>query len=77
MSIVTDHSNESGHWIKLQEAVVLAKTSNYIDQTVKGATEMKLNANNINRDEALKLSKTENPTIRLLRHSNIYRPGKT
>jgi hypothetical protein len=74
---VTDHITESGHWIKFQESVVLAKTSDYMDQIVKGATEIKLHANINNRDEGLKLSKAENPTIRLLRHSNTYRPGKT
>jgi hypothetical protein len=50
-STVTDHSTESGHWIKFQETVVLAKTSNYMDQLVKGATEIQLHPNNVNRDK--------------------------
>jgi hypothetical protein len=69
---LTDHGTESCHWIKFQEAVILAKISNFMDQIVKGVTELKLHANNINRDEGLTLSKAENPTIRLLRHSNTY-----
>lgn len=48
MSTVTHHSTESGLWIKFHEAVVLAKTSNYMDQQFKGATEIKLHPNNVN-----------------------------
>jgi hypothetical protein len=58
---VAEHSNESDHQIKFQDTEVLAKTSGYTDWLVKGAIEIKLHPNNINKEEGFKLSKTWNP----------------
>jgi hypothetical protein len=56
-SAVTDYCTESGHWIKSQETEVSAKTSGYMDQLLKEATEIKVRQDNINREGGFRLSK--------------------
>jgi hypothetical protein len=42
MTAVTEHSTQSGHWIKFQQTEVLAKASGYMDQLAKKeATEIR------------------------------------
>jgi hypothetical protein len=49
---------------------VLAKTAGYIDQLVKEAIEIRLNLNNINREEGFKLSQAWNLAIKILQSND-------
>jgi hypothetical protein len=66
-------SGRTWHWVKFQEPEALAKTSDYMDQLVKEATETRLHPNNINREEGFRLSKAWHLTVRLLKLSDAHR----
>jgi hypothetical protein len=66
---VGEHSTESGHQIKFRDTEVLARISGVMEELVKLAMEIKLHADNINREEGFKLCKTWNPNTRFLGQS--------
>jgi hypothetical protein len=53
---VAEHSSESGHWIKIHEAEVLAKTWSYMDPLVKDTKEIQLQPDSTSREERFILS---------------------
>jgi hypothetical protein len=67
---------ESGSWIKFHKNEVLAKIWGYVDRLLKEAIKIKLQSDNINREEGLKLSKSRTPCTNLLKHCNTHKLRK-
>jgi hypothetical protein len=73
-SAVAEHSINAGHKIDFNVSV-LDRASGYMDRLVKEAIQIRLNQNNINRDNGFTLSRACNPVTKLLFTHNLD-PGK-
>jgi hypothetical protein len=73
--VVAEHSINAGHQIDFNNISVLDRASEYVDHLVKEAIQIRLNQNNINRDNGFTLSWAWNPVTKLLFTHNLD-PGK-
>jgi hypothetical protein len=69
-SAVAEHSINPGHKIDFNISV-LDRASGYMDRLVNEAIQIRLNQNNINRDNGFTLSKAWNPVTKLLLTHNL------
>jgi hypothetical protein len=70
-SVVAEHSINTGHKIDFNNVSVLDRASGYMDRLVKEAVQIRLNQNNINRDNGFTLSRAWNPVTKLLFTHNL------
>jgi hypothetical protein len=75
-SAIAEHSINTGHKIDFNNVSVLDRASGYMDRLVKEAIQIRLNQNNINRDNGFTLSRAWNPVPKLLSTHSLD-PGKT
>jgi hypothetical protein len=74
-SVVAEYSINTGHKVDFNVSV-FGRASGYMDCFVKEATQIRLNQNNINRDNGFTLNRAWNPVSKLLFTHNLD-PGKT
>jgi hypothetical protein len=74
-SAVAEHSINAGHKIDFNNVSVLDRASGYMDHLIKEAIQVRINQNNINRDNGFTLSQAWNPVTKLLFTHNLD-PGK-
>jgi hypothetical protein len=74
-SAVAEHSINTGHKIDFNNVLVLDRALGYMDHLFKEAIQIRLNQNNINRDNDFTLSRAWNPVTKLLFTHNLD-PGK-
>jgi hypothetical protein len=66
ISVVAEHSTNTGHCIKFRNNIVLDRTSSYMNRLVKEAIGIRRNNRNFNRDGGLMLSRAWHPVINML-----------
>jgi hypothetical protein len=66
-SAVAEHKFDTGHNINFSNISILDKATGYMDRVIKEAIEIKLHANNINRDGGFNLSRSWYPTVNMLK----------
>jgi hypothetical protein len=70
-SAVAEHSINPGHKIDFNNVSVLDRASGYMDRLVKEAIQIRLNQNNVNRDNGFTLSRAWNPVTKLFFTHNL------
>jgi hypothetical protein len=66
-----EHGINAGHKIYFNNISVLDRASGYMDRLIKEAIQIRLNQNNINRDNGFTLSWAWNPVTKLLFTHNL------
>jgi hypothetical protein len=67
---LVEHSHNTGHHICVKDTKIIARMDHYGKIKIREAMEIKLNENNLNKDEGLKLIKTWKPILQKLKINN-------
>jgi hypothetical protein len=61
--VVAEHSISLGHWLQLQNTSILVKKGRQMDQIIAEAIEIKLQPNNMNKEDGFFLCRASKPLI--------------